>query len=50
MNAVGGRPMLGHVLETVRTSGAMRCAVVVGPDAADVRAFFKRQAPEATVY
>jgi len=50
MHAVGGRPMLGHVLESVRASGATRFAVVVGPDATDVRAFVRRQAPEAAVY
>lgn len=50
MHAVGGRPMLGHVLETVRISGAKRQAVIVGPDATEVKAYIKQNAPHAAVY
>jgi bifunctional UDP-N-acetylglucosamine pyrophosphorylase/glucosamine-1-phosphate N-acetyltransferase len=49
MHTVGGRPMLGHVLDTVRSSGATRCAVVIGPDATAIRAFVKQQSPDAAI-
>jgi bifunctional UDP-N-acetylglucosamine pyrophosphorylase / glucosamine-1-phosphate N-acetyltransferase len=50
MHAVGGRPMLGHVLSTVRGCGATRVAVVVGPDASEVTAFAKKEVPDAAIY
>ncbi len=39
MHAVGGRPMLGHVLDAARAAGATRMAVVVGPGAEATRRF-----------
>lgn len=39
MHAVGGRPMLGHVLDAARSAGATRMAVVVGPGAEATRRF-----------
>src|SRR5258707_8194098 len=50
MHPVGGLPMLGHVLATAGRAGASRIAVVVGPDAAVVRAFVEKSAPQAVVY
>jgi bifunctional UDP-N-acetylglucosamine pyrophosphorylase / glucosamine-1-phosphate N-acetyltransferase len=50
MHPVGGLPMLGHVLATAARAGATRVAVVVGPDAAAVRAFVQTRAPQAAVY
>lgn len=38
LHAVAGRSLLGHVLAAVRTLGAERIAIVVGPDMPDVAA------------
>ena len=46
MHAVAGRPMVGHVLDTVRRLDAERIAVVVGPGMDDVAAV---AAPASTV-
>ena len=50
MHRVGGRPMLGHMIEIARIAGASRTAVVVGPGASEERAFVKAEAPDASVY
>jgi len=50
MHPVGGLPMLGHVLAAAGKAGAARIAVVVGPDAAAMRAFVDRRMPEAALY
>ncbi|HVZ14563.1 MAG TPA: NTP transferase domain-containing protein, partial [Bauldia sp.] len=49
LHAVGGRPMLGHVLATVTGSGAA-IAVVVGPGAEAVTAYVGKAAPGATTH
>ncbi len=41
LHAVGGQPILGHILETAAASGLTRRAVVVGPDMEAVDAFAK---------
>lgn len=49
LHRVGGRPMLGHVLEAVSGEGA-RLAVVVGPGAKAVRQYLAATAPAAEVF
>jgi bifunctional UDP-N-acetylglucosamine pyrophosphorylase / glucosamine-1-phosphate N-acetyltransferase len=50
MHKVGGRSMLGHVLDAVAQAGATALAVVVGPDREDVAKEARAHAPDATVY
>src|ERR1700730_9161212 len=50
MHPVGGLPMLWHALLTAANAGALRIAVVVGPDAGAVRAFVEKRMPEAALY
>lgn len=50
MHPVGGRAMLGHVLDLARASAADRIAVVVGPDMDDVKNAALAIAPGAEVY
>src|SRR6185295_13473378 len=50
MHPVGGLPLLGHVLAVAGEAGATRIAVVVGPDAAAVRAFVAGRAPQAAIH
>ena len=50
MHQVGGRPMVGHVIAAAKGAGANRLAVVVGPNAGEVRDFVGATAPEAATY
>ena len=45
LHAVGGLPMLGHVIAAAAAAGATRTAVVVGPEADAVRKLVGRLAP-----
>ena len=49
LHAIGGRPLIGHVLAAVGREGG-RTAVVIGPGHADVAAEVKRIAPDAEVF
>ena len=49
LHCIAGRPLIGHVLATVRTHGGAS-AVVIGPDHAEVAAEVKRVAPDAEVF
>lgn len=50
LHAVGGLPMLGHMLKMVAASGATDVAVVVGPQAEAVTKFVARALPSASVH
>jgi bifunctional UDP-N-acetylglucosamine pyrophosphorylase/glucosamine-1-phosphate N-acetyltransferase len=50
MHKVAGLPMLGHVLKAAEAVGAERTAVVVGPDASDVRDLVAKQDGGAEVF
>ncbi len=50
LHAVGGLPMLGHVIAAAEAAGATRTAVVVGPEADAVRKLVGRLAPQATIH
>jgi bifunctional UDP-N-acetylglucosamine pyrophosphorylase / glucosamine-1-phosphate N-acetyltransferase len=50
MHTVGGRPMLGHVLDSARSAGAERIAVVVGPGADAEARFVDAAGIGAAVY
>jgi bifunctional UDP-N-acetylglucosamine pyrophosphorylase/glucosamine-1-phosphate N-acetyltransferase len=50
LHKVGGKPMLGHVLDAAKNAGVDRIAVVVGPGAESVSAYIKAAAPEAAVH
>ena len=50
LHPIGGRPMLGHVLDATLKSGASAIAVVVGPGAEAISAFVRAVAPAATVH
>lgn len=50
LHAVAGLSMLGHVLRTAGAAGAVRSAVVVGPDMEAVAAEALRQAPGAEIF
>jgi bifunctional UDP-N-acetylglucosamine pyrophosphorylase/glucosamine-1-phosphate N-acetyltransferase len=47
LHAVGGRPMLGHVVDTARAIGATTVHIVHGHGAASVREWFDHAFPEA---
>ncbi len=50
MHAIGGRPMLGHVIATAEAAGCDRLAVVVGPDTKSVEDLVLRAAPGAACF
>jgi bifunctional UDP-N-acetylglucosamine pyrophosphorylase / glucosamine-1-phosphate N-acetyltransferase len=50
LHEIAGRSMLAHVLAAVRSAGADRIAVVIGPDRDDVAQEVRRLAPEAEVF
>jgi bifunctional UDP-N-acetylglucosamine pyrophosphorylase/glucosamine-1-phosphate N-acetyltransferase len=50
MHRIGGRPMIGYVIDAARAAGASRLAVVVGPDAAALAAYVRTAAPAASIY
>ena len=50
LHPIGGRPMLGHVLDATLKSGASAIAVVVWPGAEAIGAFVRKAAPAATVH
>src|SRR5690606_12685351 len=50
LHEVGGRPILAHVLDTARGAGSNALAVVVGPDAEEIRALVAAEAPEAAIF
>ncbi|MCB1487986.1 MAG: bifunctional UDP-N-acetylglucosamine diphosphorylase/glucosamine-1-phosphate N-acetyltransferase GlmU [Bauldia sp.] len=50
MHPVGGRPMLGYVIETARAVGAGRMAVVIGPGADATRRYVEATGAPAAVY
>jgi len=49
LHAIGGRPLIGHVLAAAGRLGG-HTAVVIGPDHADVAAEVKRMTPDAEVF
>ena len=50
MHPVGGRPMLGYVLDAARAAGAGRMAVVVGPRADATRRFVESNKISAAIH
>lgn len=50
LHRIGGRTMLAHVLDAVRSAGAERIAVVVGQGREDVAAEAKDIAPECEIF
>lgn len=50
LHEIAGRPILAHVLDTARAAGSEAIAVVVGPDAGEVRALVEREAPHAAIF
>jgi bifunctional UDP-N-acetylglucosamine pyrophosphorylase/glucosamine-1-phosphate N-acetyltransferase len=50
LHRVGGRSLLGHVLEAAKASGASALDVVIGPEREDVAAEIKKLAPAAGIY
>jgi bifunctional UDP-N-acetylglucosamine pyrophosphorylase/glucosamine-1-phosphate N-acetyltransferase len=50
MHPVGGLPMLGHVIAAAGAAGATRTAIVVGPEAGEVRDLVGGLAPAASVH
>ncbi|HEU0196606.1 MAG TPA: bifunctional UDP-N-acetylglucosamine diphosphorylase/glucosamine-1-phosphate N-acetyltransferase GlmU [Nevskiaceae bacterium] len=47
LQRIGGRPMLGHVLDTAATAGVSVCHVVLGHEAERVREWLATAAPNA---
>ena len=50
LHRIGGRTLLGHVLDTLRAAGAGHVAVVIGPERDDVAAEARRLLPQAEVF
>lgn len=50
LHKIGGRPMIGHVLDAAGAAGATRTAVVVGPGADATRKFVGARLPDAAIY
>jgi bifunctional UDP-N-acetylglucosamine pyrophosphorylase/glucosamine-1-phosphate N-acetyltransferase len=50
LHRIAGKPLVTHVLDAAKGSGADRIAVVVGPDREDVAAEVRRTAPKAEIY
>jgi bifunctional UDP-N-acetylglucosamine pyrophosphorylase/glucosamine-1-phosphate N-acetyltransferase len=49
LHAIGGRPMLAHVLATAKALGAVRIVVVIAPNAQDVAALAREWGAESAV-
>jgi bifunctional UDP-N-acetylglucosamine pyrophosphorylase/glucosamine-1-phosphate N-acetyltransferase len=50
LHRVGGRTLIGHVLEAAKTGGATALDVVIGPERDDVAAEVEKRAPSAGVH
>ncbi|MCW2307600.1 bifunctional UDP-N-acetylglucosamine diphosphorylase/glucosamine-1-phosphate N-acetyltransferase GlmU [Rhodobium gokarnense] len=50
LHEVGGRSLLGHVIDTVKAAGADRLAVVVGPDMRNVAEAARADWPDCGVF
>jgi bifunctional UDP-N-acetylglucosamine pyrophosphorylase/glucosamine-1-phosphate N-acetyltransferase len=50
LHRVGGRTLIGHVLEAAKASGASALDVVIGPEREDVAADVKKRSPSSGVY
>lgn len=50
LHDIAGRPMLGHVLASVKEAGIADVAVVVGPHRRDVEAEARAQSPAASLF
>lgn len=50
LHEIGGRSLLAHVLDAVRLAGGTAVAVVIGPDAEQMRAQVLRSVPGADVF
>jgi bifunctional UDP-N-acetylglucosamine pyrophosphorylase/glucosamine-1-phosphate N-acetyltransferase len=50
LHEIGGRSLLAHVIDAVRTAGSDRAAVVIGPDHEAVGREARRLLPEAGLY
>ena len=50
LHRVGGRTLIGHVVEAAKASGASRLSAVVGPEREDVAAEVRKRAQDASVY
>jgi bifunctional UDP-N-acetylglucosamine pyrophosphorylase/glucosamine-1-phosphate N-acetyltransferase len=50
LHAIGGRPLISHVLTAAIDAGGAEIAVVVGPGRDDVAAVARRLAPQAKVF
>jgi len=50
MHAIGGLPLLGHVVKTLGLAGAERISVVTGPDMTALEKLVYRMAPQARCY
>jgi len=50
LHRVGGRTLIGHVVEAAKSSGASTLGVVVGPERDDVAAEVRKRAPGASVH
>ena len=50
MHKVGGRPMLGYVIDAARSAGASRLAVVVGPQAEAVARYAEAAGKDLGIY
>lgn len=50
LHRVGGRTLIGHVLEAAKASGAAALDVVIGPEREDVAADVRKRAASAGVY
>jgi bifunctional UDP-N-acetylglucosamine pyrophosphorylase/glucosamine-1-phosphate N-acetyltransferase len=50
LHRVGGRALIGHVVEAAKASGASRLSAVVGPEREDVAAEVRKRAQDASVH
>jgi bifunctional UDP-N-acetylglucosamine pyrophosphorylase/glucosamine-1-phosphate N-acetyltransferase len=50
LHRIGGRSLLGHVLDGLRAAGVGHVGVVIGPDRDDVAAEARRALPQAEVF
>lgn len=50
LHRVGGRTLIGHVVEAAKASGASRLSAVVGPEREDVAAEVRKRAQDASVH
>ncbi|WP_299812896.1 bifunctional UDP-N-acetylglucosamine diphosphorylase/glucosamine-1-phosphate N-acetyltransferase GlmU [uncultured Roseibium sp.] len=47
MHEIAGLPMVGHVLNALKTAGSERICVVIGPETSALEDFISKQAPDA---